>query len=147
MNTKLVSLFAILAGFLLGLMVYLNGILANYINPIPASLLIHLVGSLAAIVLLAIKSKSLIKDSKSFKFNWTYCVGLFGAIAVVVIGYTVNSPLGVAGTIGSLVLGQIIYGWLNDYFGFFGSVKRKLYIYDFLQAVFILAGVSVIIYG
>lgn len=79
--------------------------------------------------------------------HWSYCVGAFGAIAVGLLGFTTNSAIGVAGTTGAVVLGQLLYSWISDSFGLLGSVKRKLTWLDFVQALLIFGGVMVIVNG
>ncbi|WPU64559.1 DMT family transporter [Peredibacter starrii] len=141
----IISSLALLSGCLLALMVFFNGQLAKFIRPLPASLMIHLVGLCMAIVLV------FIWRTPKFNFRetpkWAYAAGAFGGIAVALFGYSVNTSIGVSGTIGLSVLGQVLYSWINDSFGLFGAPKRKLTGLDFLQAFLILLGVGVMIYG
>ena len=139
-----VPLLALLSGFLLGLMVFFNGLLAKFINPLEGSLIVHLVGLVAAL-LLALIWKAPAKRLRVPRY--TFITGIFGGIAVAIVGVCVNGPLGVAGTVGMMVLGQVLYGWLSDAFGWFGSAKRWPTLLDFVQALFVLAGVGVLIYG
>ena len=107
--------------------------------------MIHLVGLLMATVLV------FIWKTPNFNFKatpkWAYAAGAFGGIAVALFGHSVNTNIGVSGTIGLSVLGQVLYSWINDSFGLFGAPKRKLTGLDFLQAFLILLGVGVMIYG
>lgn len=146
-QSTLYSFYTLLAGALLGLMVFFNGALAKYVDPIFASLIIHIIGLITSIVILILKRRKLLILLRKHSIHWSYCVGVFGAIAVAIVGYTVNSKIGVAGTIGTLILGQVLYSWINDSFGLFGTRKRRLNFLDFTQALMILAGVAVIIYG
>lgn len=139
------TLITLFAGSLLSLMVYFNGLLASFIQPLEASLVVHLVGLLAAFLLLFISRRGRAFKKGTSLFAWS--TGIFGGLSVVLVGITVNSPLGVAGTVGLSVLGQILYSWINDTFGLFGSPKRKMTMLDFGQAFLILAGVGVMIYG
>ena len=135
-------------GLLLGLMIFFNGIVTKYTGAIPGSFLVHLVGLAASVFILAIKTKKIsLAGVKNYRFTLDHCVGVFGGIAVALIGYTVNTKIGIAGTVGAMILGQVLYGWANDIFGFFGSDKKKLNKLDYLQASFIVAGVGVMIYG
>ena len=146
MSSLVHSLLTLFAGGLLALMLYFNGMLAKYIQPFEASLIIHLIGLVAALGLLAFW-----RNPNSFKFNRTsktsLSTGVFGGIAVVLVGIAVNGPIGVAGTVGLIVLGQVIYGWVNDTMGLFGTPRRRLNKLDLLQATLILLGVGVLIYG
>ena len=138
---------AMLGGLLLGFMVYFNGIMAKYLGAVPGSFIVHLVGLVISIFILIYKKKSIISVFKSYSFHWSHCAGFFGALAVTIIGHAVNSELGIASTIGAIILGQIIYGQINDYFGFFGSKKRAISYIDVAQAIFILIGVGVMTYA
>lgn len=146
MSPFALSLIALFAGFLLSITVYVNGLLAKFIRPLEASLVIHLVGLVAALILFAFWRLPPKLERKTIP-NWTYIAGFFGGISVAIIGVTVNGPIGITGTVGLLVLGQVLYSWLNDSFGFFGTPKRKLTVLDFVQAGLILTGVGVLIYG
>jgi transporter family-2 protein len=146
MSSLALSLLSLFSGGLLAIMVFFNGLLAKYIQPLEASLVIHLVGLIAALALLFIKKFN--QRVKGITLpKWNYLAGIFGGIAVALIGITVNSPIGITGTVALLVLGQVLYGWINDTFGLFGSQKRRLSKLDLLQAIFILTGVGVLIYG
>lgn len=139
------SMLAFSAGGLLALMVFFNGTLAKYIRPLEASLVIHLVGLATSLLLVLVwKHRGVISFTQIPK--WVYVTGMFGGIAVATVGVTVNGPIGVAGTIGLLVLGQVLYGWVNDAFGLFGP-RRRITTIDLAQAALILAGVGVLIYG
>lgn len=146
MSSLGISLLALFSGCLLALMVFFNGLLAKFIRPLEASLVIHLIGLVAAFgLVLAWKLSS--NTTRQPVPKWSYLTGIFGGIAVAIVGVTVNSPLGIAGTVGLMVLGQVLFGWVNDTFGLFGSAKRRLTGLDFVQAIFILLGAGVIIYG
>ena len=84
---------------------------------------------------------------RNYIFHWTHIAGAFGGVAVAIIGYAVNSKIGLAPTMGAVVIGQILYGWLSDSFGFFGSPIKKVSSIDILQVLFILTGVGVLIYA
>lgn len=147
MSSQITSLLALGAGAILGLMLFLNGYLAKYIHPIHASFVIHITGLMTSLLILFFKRKPFIKLFSQGNLHWSYCVGFFGAIAVGLLGFTTNSEIGVAGTVGAVVLGQLIYSWVSDSFGLLGSIKRKLSFIDVVQAFLILSGVMVIVYG
>lgn len=128
-------------------MLFLNGYLARYIHPIHASFVIHIVGLFTSVIILLVKGKSFFRLLKLSNLHWSYCVGAFGAIAVGLLGFTTNSLIGVAGTTGAVILGQLLYSWVSDSFGLLGSVKRKLTVVDFVQALLIFGGVMVIVNG
>lgn len=140
------SSFTLLAGCLLGFMVFFNGLLAKYLNPLVGSFVVHIVGLVAALVLVLVWRQGLTSGT-SKPTRTSYSTGVFGGLAVIAVGITVNSQIGIAGTVGLLVLGQVIYGWASDVFGLFGSQKRKLTRLDLIQCLCVLVGAGLLIYG
>lgn len=138
-------LIALLGGVFLGLMVYFNGLMANAIGAVPGSAIIHIVGLGTSLFLVVFSFKTV--KRRNYIFHWTHIAGAFGGVAVAIIGYAVNSKIGLAPTMGAVVIGQILYGWLSDSFGFFGSPIKKVSSLDILQVLFILTGVGVLIYA
>ena len=138
-------LITLLGGIFLGLMVYFNGLMANAVGAVAGSVIIHIIGLITSILLLFISFKRTKKQK--YKFHWTHTAGAFGGVAVAIVGFTVNSKIGIAPTMGAVVIGQILYGWLSDSFGFFGATITKITKIDILQVLFILAGVGVLIYA
>ncbi|MGL6324974.1 DMT family transporter, partial [Aeromonas rivipollensis] len=51
--------------------------------------------------------------------------GLPGALTVVLAALCLNSPLGMAGTLALLLLGQLLFGALCDARGWFGLTRRR----------------------
>jgi bacterial/archaeal transporter family-2 protein len=121
---------AALAGALLACMVFLNGALAGHVGPVPASFLVHGIGLVAASALW-----------------WAYAGGAFGGVLVIIVGVTVNSELGVSGTIAMLLLGQILTGWATDHFGWFGLPRRSLGMRDLIQVLLVMVGSGVLLHG
>jgi transporter family-2 protein len=138
-----ITFVGLFAGFCLAGMVFFNGLLAKYINPIEGSFVVHIIGLITSI-LLALIWKNRKRESVP---NWAFLTGIFGGLAVAIVGFTVNKSIGISGTIGLAILGQIIFGWLCDSLGLFGNKKRKLELSDFIQVLLILSGVGILIYG
>ena len=76
---------------------------------------------------------------------WSYFGGVFGALIVAIANITVNSSIGLVGSLSLMILGQTSFAMLFDVKGWFGMEKRSLYLGDFLQVSFILAGSLLII--
>src|SRR4051812_34825950 len=125
MNSLGISLLALFSGCLLASMVFFNGLLAKFIRPLEASLIIHLVGLVAALGLVLFWRGNSQAEKKGSP-SWAYLAGIFGGIAVAIVGVTANSAIGISGTVGLMVLGQVLFGWVNDTFGLFGSPRRRL---------------------
>ena len=77
---------------------------------------------------------------------WSYLSGVSGAIIVVLANITVNSTIGLVGSLSLMILGQSSVAILFDFKGWIGMAKRNLYLNDFLQVSCILAGSILIIF-
>ncbi|WP_299003274.1 DMT family transporter [uncultured Shewanella sp.] len=156
------KLMALLAGGLLALMIEINSELAFVNSPIQASWIAHGVGAFVAMCLVLIvafafqghKRNGLVKTkgikTKGTKTTglpyWLYLGGLPGALTVVLAGITVNSDIGLSGTLSSALIGQIIFGIISDHFGLFGSQKKPFVAADLLKVLPVLAGSFIIIF-
>ncbi|MGL6582984.1 DMT family transporter, partial [Aeromonas caviae] len=56
---------------------------------------------------------------------WAWLGGLPGALTVVLAALCLNSPLGMAGTLALLLLGQLLFGALCDGLGWLGLARRR----------------------
>lgn len=121
---------AITSGITLAGMIAINGHLAAYSSPVLASWLAHGVGGVASLFMLIVLkltvfSKTLHKTSNSTPL-WVYAGGIPGAFTVILASYTVNSPLGLSGSLILIISGQILFGVLSDFLGLWGLEKRMI---------------------
>ncbi len=145
---------ALIGGALLALMIKLNSALAFFTSPVTASWTAHLVGTIIALLLMAIVSKTI--QPKAVNINqgttnvsaplWSYFGGIPGALVVMLAAVTVNSELGLAGTLVLGLLGQVCFGLTCDYFGLFGVMKKELKREQLFTILPILAGSFLIIF-
>ncbi|MGB0893695.1 MAG: DMT family transporter [Parashewanella sp.] len=124
---------ALLGGAILAVMVHFNGHLAQLTTPTLSSWFAHVIGALASLLLIfAIKAIRKNKQDMTSEHSngkppfWAYLGGVPGALIVVFSGFTVNSELGLAGTLVLALVGQIIWGVACDKFGWFGVAKRSI---------------------
>ncbi|KAB8037566.1 EamA-like transporter family protein [Silvanigrella paludirubra] len=155
---KLLSFDWILAlgsGCILAIMILFNSTLAKYTTPLYSSWIAHGIGSIAALILIYLftkvfhsrmnnpkKTKSISKKS-SF---WLYSGGIPGAFTVILASVSINSKLGLSGTLALMLLGQIIFGIICDSFGLFGTLKKRFKFKDFMVVFFVLTGSWIIIF-
>lgn len=144
MQNRWIWLVAVLAGGLLACMTFFNGMLARYTSPLESSLAAHLIGFVTAGVLFAIPAGKPAKTGKT-PF-WTYLGGVPGAIAVVVSNVTVNSRIGLSGSLALMLLGQTVFGLTVDSFGLFEMRKRVLGVQDYLEVLMIMSGSAILIF-
>lgn len=122
-------LIAMSAGIVLSVMTDWNSQLARYSSPLFASWTAHGVGTLSSLALAGIlsarpgeKQKPAIAEERWPL--WSYLGGIPGALIVSLAALTVNSPLGLAGTLALMLIGQIIFGLAVDTFGLFGLARK-----------------------
>lgn len=144
-------LLALLGGVLLALMIKLNGELARYSSALFSSWVAHGIGALAALLIVRLISTKLARyhtiASSGKAPRWSYLGGIPGAFTVVLAGITVNSPLGLAGSLALMMVGQVIFGLLTDQRGWFGVPRRPLTRRDGLVTACVLAGSALIIFS
>ncbi|WP_426237880.1 DMT family transporter [Pararhizobium sp. DWP1-1-3] len=144
----LVFAIALGTGGLLSLMVHLNGELAQFGNPLFSSWVAHGTGTVAALVLLAvfyrIARKSGMNPPAPF---WAYLGGISGAATVSLSSLTVNSPVGLPGTLALGLAGQLAFSFSADKWGLFGLPKRPLAGRDFVALALVLSGSTLIIFS
>jgi len=147
---------ALFAGAILAIMIKLNSSLAGLNSPIEASWIAHGLGAVTALTLFQIMAifrrhtaKESIKSSTTdTRAPWyAYLGGLPGAFTVILAAITVNSPLGLAGTLALALLGQILFSLWVDHFGLFGSFKRRIAWHDVKVLGFIIIGSLLIIFA
>lgn len=145
---------AFLGGVLLALMINYNSLLARFTSPIFASWIAHGIGTVGALTLVALlflkkigPKKAETKRNRSRTPFWIYLGGVPGTLTVIFAAITVNSSLSLSGSIALMLVGQVAFGILSDFFGWFGLKKRRITFADFGVALLILAGSMCIIFG
>ena len=138
------ALAAFAAGLLLALMIAQNGALASATDPWLGSWLAHGVGTLVAALLWCLTPRAAGPEAAP---GWAWLGGLPGALTVVLAALCLNSPLGMAGTLALLLLGQLLFGALCDARGWFGLTRRRPSGKDALAALLVLAGALLIVLG
>lgn len=147
MNKNIYASGAIASGGLLAIAIYLNGELSRYTTPFYSSMIVHGIGLAGSWLLwkLLFKGEGLIPFSSKAP-KWAYLGGVGGAMIVVLSNITVNSPIGLVGSLSLMILGQTIFAILFDVNGWAGMQKRRLYQADFLQLGCILVGAVLIVF-
>lgn len=145
------SNFLLIVAFLTGVLVALQGVINSQLgraleHPMQATLFNFLVGSLAAIVVLAVMGKWFPSWHSMTKAPWyLYTGGLLGATFVTSILLLVPR-IGVASVVTGLFVGQMITAMLIDHFGVLGVPKLPLTPQRMIGAALLLVGLLVIQY-
>lgn len=124
-NKLFLPLLAIISGVLLTLMIMSNSYLSQFTSPVKASWLTHGVGAIFSLIIFIIFGLNKMKANQSVKAHViSYLGGIPGAFTVLFAAITVNSPLSLSGSIVLMLVGQVIFGFFIDYFGFV-NIKAK----------------------
>ncbi|MBA5234954.1 DMT family transporter [Pectobacterium aroidearum] len=140
---------AILSGFFLTLMFQSNSVLSENTSPLVASWVAHGIGTLVSLLLVIFfvkKSPPTLKSEKNRRPVWLYLGGIPGAFTVVLAVMAINGGLSLSSTISLGLAGQLLFGFVSDYFGLFGSQKRKLSRANIYIFSLIISGCFLIIY-
>jgi transporter family-2 protein len=143
------TLLALVAGVVLAVMTDWNSQLARHSSPLFASWTAHGIGTIASMALVLILLLRGKKTTVSVPHRrwplWAYLGGVPGAFTVLLAAITVNSALGLAGTLALLLVGQIAFGVCADYFGFFRLPRRQQQPRETIGFALVLIGSMVII--
>ena len=121
---------ALVAGIVLAVMIDWNSQLARHSSPFFASWIAHGVGAVASLALVALLSSRTKAGTATVTPEgrwplWSYLGGIPGAFTVLLAAVTVNSALGLTGTLALMLIGQMVFGIVADAFGYFG-LRRVL---------------------
>lgn len=138
---------ALFAGGLLALMTEWNSLLAVFVGALAASWIVHGVGTMGSLALLASRSSvtATVSDVVPRAPLWSRLGGVPGALAVVLAAITVNGALGLAGTLALMLVGQMIFSAAIDHFGWFGLDRRRLGWRPTLGLLLVLSGAVTIV--
>ncbi|WP_085044078.1 DMT family transporter [Ensifer aridi] len=142
-------LLALIAGVVLAVMTDWNSQLARYSSPLFASWTAHGIGaiaSMALVLILSARGKTMAASVPHQRWPlWSYLGGVPGAFTVLLAAITVNSALGLAGTLALLLVGQMAFGVLADYFGLFRLQRRQPRLHETIGFALVLIGSIVVI--
>ena len=134
------------SGGLLTAMVFLNGEAGLHGGPLFSSWLAHGTGTVAAMILLAtLWRRRDVTTTRGKAPLWAYLGGISGAATVMLTSTTVNTPLGLAGTLALGLAGQVAFSLAADRWGLFGLPRRKLTARDAGAVALLVAGSLLII--
>lgn len=144
-------LLAFTGGLVLALMINYNSLMAKHSTPVFASWVAHGIGALSSLFFVALFPIlfPLKKDIQPLRMKgpfWAYLGGIPGTFTVILAAITVNSSLGLSGSLSLMLVGQVLFGLVSDIFGLFGTPKRSFTLTDFFVVLSILMGSWIIIF-
>lgn len=135
-------LLTILAGVMVTALVTMNGKLTEHYGAYPAVVIIHLIGLIFTLVLVAI-NKVPLKNQK--KMPWYYYTGGVLTIATVLFNNLSFGRISVSAILALCLLGQSITSLVFDHYGFFNMPKSKFNKGKLLGIVIVLAGIAIMV--
>lgn len=127
-------------GALIAIMLMINGTLSSFLGNYSSTVIIHIVGLIAVILVALVKKQIFIRD-KSIPF-YLYSAGAIGVFTVLFNNLTFNS-LGASLTIALGLLGQSIASIVIDHFGLIGMKVVKYQKRKLIGLVLIILGIAV----
>ena len=135
----MLSFLALLAGALIAITVVQNGDLAIAIGNYHATVLVHVVGLVAILLVLLIRRKRFTWNPKT---PWyAYFGGILGVLTV--LGSNLSfAAVGVSVAVAMMLLGQTLMGAAVDQFGLFGAQRRPFQPGHLISIGLIITGIA-----
>ena len=140
---------ALFGGGVLVVMISMNSQLYLYVSPMTASWIAHGAGAIASLFLLVALSRKRpvpLAGSPAVPW-WAYLGGVSGALLVILAVITVNSYLGITGTLVLSIVGQVVFGLFSDHFSWFGLERHPVTLKRLLAVVPIVLGSVLIVFA
>jgi transporter family-2 protein len=135
-------LFILLIGLAGGIAVSLQSPLASMLTQrlgtFESVFIVHLGGALAALIPLVIWGGGKLSQWRSVPW-YALTAGVFGLVVIAAISYMIPR-IGVAGSIITIVSGQLLVGMILDHFGWLGADVRPL---DATRLI----GIGIVLFG
>lgn len=123
-ETVLIVAIGLIGGIAVGTQAPIAGVMAQRVGGASSSLIVHLGGALASLILLLMRRGEQIGEWRSLPWYMLGC-GAFGLVLYLSLSHTIPR-IGAAGAITLLVVGQLLAGMVIDHFGAFGMATRPI---------------------
>jgi transporter family-2 protein len=120
----LIIVVGLAGGIAVGLQSPLASMLTQRLGPFESVFIVHAGGALAALIPLLILGGGRLGQWRSVPW-YALFAGAFGLVVIMAISFMIPR-IGVAGSIITVVAGQLLVGTLLDHFGWLGAVERPL---------------------
>lgn len=115
------GLWAFFSGVILAVMIQMNGELSTAVGAYHAALYIHMIGIVAAVILMAVRKETFILVKKLAP--WMYTGGIIGVLTTV-FNNLAFSRISLTSIVALGLFAQLIFSCLIDRFGWFGMERR-----------------------
>lgn len=140
------ALMSLGAGVVLAFAIRINATLGAYVGPLEATFVVHLVGTLFALVLLVRRLNRPLLHALRSRPRYELSGGLFG-VAMVLIANLVVPHLGMALSVGIFVASDLFFSSLTDHFGWLGFQRIPFSWRRLLGLALAVAGVLLVRWG
>jgi bacterial/archaeal transporter family-2 protein len=149
-NINRYSGLAILGGCLLALMIHVNSQLASETSALSSSWFAHSIGAITAWGLFAVIKRHHAPDNEMTPHKVPklfYLGGIPGAFTVILASITVNSSIGLSGTLALGLVGQLLCSMICERFGLLQLQKRTFALIDVIPILLVVLGSTLLIYS
>lgn len=134
---------AAISGVTMAIQGTLNSVLAQRTALLPATLVVHIIGSIIALIAV------LFTKAPILKLHWLnvpWYIYLGGVLSVIIIGLVAVSipQIGVANATTAIIIGQVGAAVLIDHFGWFGIERLPWSNWQFLGLALFAAGAKLL---
>lgn len=134
----LILLIGLAGGIAVGLQSPLASILTQRLGTFESVFIVHLGGAIVALIPLLIWGGGKLSQWRSVPW-YALLAGAFGLVVIAAISYMIPR-IGVAGSIITIVSGQLLVGMILDHFGWLGADVRPL---DATRLI----GIGIVLFG
>lgn len=120
----LIILIGLVGGVAVGLQSPLASMMSQRLGVWESIFIVHLGGTLVSLIPLLYFAGGRLKEWRSLPW-YALLAGAFGLVVIAAISYMIPR-IGVAGSIITVVSGQLLVGTILDHFGWLGAVERPL---------------------
>jgi len=137
-ETIVIVAIGLMGGVAVGTQAPIAGAMGQRIGGASSSLIVHLGGAVASLLLLVARKGELIHEWRTLPWYMIGC-GAFGLILYLSLSHTIPR-VGATTAITLLIVGQLLAGLVIDQFGVFGLEVRTLDLNRIAAVILLLAG-------
>jgi len=134
-----IILIGLAGGIAVGLQSPLASMMSQRLGTLESIFIVHFGGALIALIPLIIYGGGKLSQWRTVPW-YALLAGAFGLVVIGAISYMIPR-IGVAGSIITVVAGQLLVGTILDYFGWLGAAERPLDATRLLGLVVVMLGV------
>jgi transporter family-2 protein len=123
-NIILIILIGLAGGVAVGLQSPLASMISGQLGTLEGIFIVHIGGAIASLIPLLFMGGGNLGNWRSVPW-YALVAGIFGLVVIGAVSYMIPR-IGVAGSVITIVAGQLLVGTLLDHFGLLGAAQRSL---------------------